>query len=224
MFNHFTDVIAAASLWAYLIIAVFSMLDAVLPIIPSETAVITAGVAAATAGALSLPVVIGCAAVGAFAGDNCGYLLGWRFGDWAQQRFLSGETGARRLAWAQRQLDRRGGELIIAGRFIPGGRTAVTLTAGLTRFPWRRFAFFDVIAALLWANYAALLGYLGGTAFRADPWKGLALAFGIALAVTGTIEAARAVRRHRQRRALDHELDPSMTRRVGAEGGGSGAR
>ena len=90
------------------------------------------------------------------------------------------------------------GELIIIGRFIPGGRTAVALTAGTTHFTWSRFARFDALAAVLWACYAGLLGYFGGKAFERQPWKGLALAFGVALAVTGAIEAVRAVRRRRQ--------------------------
>jgi membrane protein DedA with SNARE-associated domain len=39
----------------------------------------------------------------------------------------------------------------------------VTLSAGLLRFRWRRFLTFDAAAALVWALYATLLGYLGGS-------------------------------------------------------------
>jgi membrane-associated protein len=81
--------------------------------------------------------------------------------------------------------------LIIVGRFIPGGRTVVTLSAGTLGYPWRRFVLFDAIAASIWASYAALLGYVGGHAFEKQPWKGLLLAFAIALAVTGGVELFR---------------------------------
>ena len=43
---------------------------------------------------------------------------------------------------------------------------------------------FDAIAGLIWGSYRVLLGYFGGKTFEEEPWKGLLLAFGLALAVT----------------------------------------
>jgi membrane protein DedA with SNARE-associated domain len=194
MFDQFTHLVSDASAWAYAVVTVFALLDAVLPVVPSETAVITAGVVAA-GGDLSLPAVIAAAAVGAFLGDNLAYGIGRRYGARASDRFFHGDKAQRRIAWAKAQLDERGGELVAVARFIPGGRTAVTLTAGLTHFPWRRFAFFDAVAAIIWAGYAALLGYFGGHAFEHEAWKGLLLALGIAFAATAGIELVRALRR-----------------------------
>ena len=125
---------AHASGWAYAIVFLFAFLDALLPVVPSETAVITAGVVAST-GNLSLPLIIPAAALGAFLGDTSAYLIGRRFGRRATERFFSSEKSRRRIDWAQNQLGERGGELIAIGRFIPGGRTAVTLSAGMLRFP-----------------------------------------------------------------------------------------
>jgi membrane-associated protein len=190
VFDQFTKLVSEASLWAYVIIVALALIDALIPVVPSEATVITAGVVAASGG-LNLPLVIVAAAVGAFLGDNLAYLVGRRFGPAAKARFFSGEKAVKRLRWAEDQLGERGGELIAAGRFIPGGRTAVTLAAGLVRFAWRRFAFFDAIAAIVWALYASLLGYLGGHVFEDAPWKGLVLAFGVALAVGALIELTR---------------------------------
>jgi membrane-associated protein len=198
MFNQFTHLVAEASAWAYVVVLLFAVVDAVLPVVPSETAVITAGVVAVS-GDLSLPLVIVAAAVGAFAGDNLAYGIGRRYGTRAKERFFRGDKAKRRVKWASTQLEQRGGELIAVARFIPGGRTAVTLTAGLTRFPWRRFAVFDAIAALIWAGYAALLGYFGGQAFEHQPWKGLLVALGIAFAVTLGTELVRWLLRRRRR-------------------------
>ena len=193
-FNQLIDVVSNASGWAYAILFLAAALDALVPIVPSETAVITAGVVAA-AGGLSLPLVIAAAAAGAFVGDNTAYLVGSRFGPRVQGRVIRGERGRASLEWAERQLEERGGELIVIARFIPAGRTAVTLSAGLLRYPWPRFALFDAIAGVVWASYAALLGYFGGSAFEEAPWKGLLLALAIALSVSGAVEAVRWYRR-----------------------------
>jgi membrane-associated protein len=197
MFNQFTAYVANASGWAYAAIFLLAMLDAILPVVPSETAVITAGVVAAS-GQLSLPLVVASATAGAAAGDNLAYLIGRRFGGPVTRRFFSSEKSRERLAWAQRQLDQRGGQLILVGRFIPGGRTVVTLSAGLLHYPWRRFAALDAVAAFVWALYAALLGYFGGRAFEHAAWKGLLLALGVGFAIAGLVEAVRWVLRRRR--------------------------
>lgn len=190
MFHHFTQLVADASGWAYAILFVLALLDAILPIVPSETSVITAGVVASQ-GDLSLPLVILFAAAGAFAGDNIAYWLGRRFGQRITDRFFSSEKAQGRVEWAHKQVQERGGELIVIARFIPAGRTVVTLSAGTLEYPYRKFVLFDAIAGSTWAAYAALLGYFGGHAFEDQPWKGLLLAFAIAFAVTGAVELVR---------------------------------
>jgi membrane protein DedA with SNARE-associated domain len=197
VFQQFTDLVANASGWAYAILFVLAFLDAIIPVVPSETSVITAGVVA-SAGGLSLPLVILCAAAGAFAGDNTAYWIGRRFGPRIEARFFGSEKARKRVEWAHRQVDQRGGELILIARFIPAGRTVVTLSCGTLAYPYRRFVPFDAIAASTWALYAALLGYVGGHTFEAQPWKGLLLAFAIAFAVTGGVEVVRWYRKRRQ--------------------------
>ena len=200
MSDTFTQAVADASGWAYAVLFLVAYLDALIPIVPSETAVITAGVVAA-AGDLSLALIVPAAALGAFLGDNTAYLIGRRFGERVTRRFFSGEKGRGRIKWAERQLSERGGELIVVARFIPGGRTAVTLSAGTLEYPWLRFVLFDAVAAIVWASYAALLGYFGGHAFEESPWKGLALALAIAFAIGGAVELVRWLRRRRARAA-----------------------
>ena len=196
MFHAFTQLVADASGWAYLILFLFAFLDVLVPIVPSETAVITAGVVAAS-GDLSLALIIPAAAVGAFLGDNTVYLIGRRFGGRVTERFFSGEKATERMAWAEVQLSERGGELIVVARFIPGGRTAVALSAGTLGYRWRRFVVFDLAAALIWASYAALLGYYGGRTF--ESFWGLVLAVTTAFAIAGGIELVRWLQRRRRK-------------------------
>ena len=190
MFAQFTDLVSNASGWAYAILFALAFLDALVPVVPSETSVITAGVVA-SAGDLNLPLVIAFAAAGAVGGDNAAYFIGHRWGKRINERFFRSEKAKKRIAWAHRQVEERGGELIVIARFIPGGRTAVTLSAGTLDYQWRKFIVFDAIAGLAWASYAASLGYFGGHAFEKQPWKGLLLALAIAFAVAGAVEVVR---------------------------------
>jgi membrane-associated protein len=189
----------------YLVLMVACGTDVLLPLIPSETMVVTAGVLAADDG-LALWLVVLASALGAFAGDHVVYLLGRAVGDPAAERLLRGPRGKARLAWAERAIRRHGVALIVAGRFVPGGRTLSTFAAGTLELPYRRFAPADGAAALVWAAYVALLGYVGGETFRESVWLALAAAFGAALLLMGAIELWRRVQRHRGRDLLGDEL------------------
>ncbi len=202
------------SLLSYVIALVIPALDAVFPLLPSETAIITLGVSTAGSTDPRIALLVACAAAGAFLGDNLCYLLGRRFGPWAQHRFFAVGRGARQRDWAQHALDRFGMPLIIVCRFIPGGRTAVTLSCGLTGYPRRKFVAATAAAAVIWAVYSFFLGRLGGQAFEDKPWAGLLAAFAITLAVSGLIEAIRRIAARRRRAAArrDQGSDSSVAR------------
>jgi membrane-associated protein len=200
VFESIVDAVSGSD-WSYLIVFAIAMLDAFFPIVPSEATAIAAGVVAAGEGGLRVELVILCAALGAFVGDNISFGIGHFLGARFERRFLSSEKAQKRLQWAQKTLDERGGYLIVVARFIPGGRTITTFTAGFVEtFAWRRFLLVDAIAGAIWGTYTVLLGYFGGRTFEEQPWKGLLLAFGIALAVTAVVEVVRFVR-HRRARA-----------------------
>jgi membrane protein DedA with SNARE-associated domain len=192
LFQSLTDYVSGSP-WTDAFLFGVAALDVVFPLVPSETSVILAGVIAST-GDLVLFAVILVAAGGAILGDNTAYVIGRTVGHRLVNRFFSGER-RKRIDWAEQQIEERGGYLILVGRFIPGGRTAVTLACGLLEMRWRRFIAFDVAAGLLWASYAALLGYFGGKAFEEQPWKGFVVAFVVALGITGAIELYRWLRK-----------------------------
>jgi membrane-associated protein len=192
LLESFTDYVSGSP-WTYAFIFLISALDVVFPVVPSETSVILAGVLASS-GDLVLFAVILVAAAGAILGDNLSYLIGRKAGPWIVRRFFTGER-QKRIDWAEKQVEERGGYFILVGRFIPGGRTAITLACGLLEMRWRKFIVWDVAAGLMWASYAALLGYFGGRAFEESPLKGFAVAFAVALALTGAIELYRWLKR-----------------------------
>ena len=180
----------SSSPWFYLIIFVIAVLDSVLPIVPSETLVIIGGVSAGL-GNLWVPFVIVCAIAGAFIGDNLSYSLGREASDWVMRRQNRTEKGARRMAAVVEQVHERGGLLLITARFIPGGRTALTLSCGVTLQSRRWFMGWAAIAAIIWGHYAALLGFIGGKSFEENHTLAFIIAFVTAFSITAMIEIVR---------------------------------
>ncbi|GLY98090.1 DedA family protein [Actinoplanes sp. NBRC 103695] len=173
--------------------------DVLFPAIPAEGAVIAAGVFAATAGTPNQLLVVVAAAIGAIVGDHLSYAIG---------RSVLGPRLIRRsrrlraaVAAVSRQLDRRGGTMIVSSRFIPGGRTAVTLACGIAGYPLRRFSRATMLGGSLWAIYSGAIGFLGGAAFAHQPLIGILAGIGLSLAITATVEIVRHVARRHTRPA-----------------------
>ncbi len=187
----------SANWWFLLIIFAIALLDSVIPIVPSETTVIIGGVAAGQ-GNQNIALVIFAGALGAFIGDNVAYTIGDKFkgavGRWADRKI---ERRAR-LDGAARQIRKRGGMLLITARFIPGGRTLLTISSGVTEQPRRWFAGWIAVATIIWASYAGLLGFFFGQAFEDDHALAFWLAFATALSITGLIELVRWLRERRK--------------------------
>lgn len=190
----------------YLVVFAAAGLDVFFPVIPSETIVIAASVLAAQ-GELTIFLIVPAAALGAFVGDNGAYWLGRLIGDPLARRLFRGEKGRGRLDWAESAIQRRGTALIVIGRFIPGGRTAGTVAAGTLEMEYRRFLPADAVAAVLWALYVSMLGFVGGSAFEDNVWLPLLIALGFALLVTLGVEAWRRHQNRQGRDVLGDELE-----------------
>lgn len=100
-----------------------------LPIFPSESLVIAVVALAVSAGSPPLWAVVVVAIAGAMCGDVTTYHIGrravrrsWRWLQWVRV--------ARVLDWAERLVARKPATIIVAARYIPGGRVAVNFTAG----------------------------------------------------------------------------------------------
>ncbi len=196
---------AAGSPWLYALVFGAVALDAFLPLVPSETVVITAGVFA-TGGTPDAVLVIAVAACAAFAGDHVGYRLGrgaGRLGTKLARRLGADHRGRPPLAWAERQLRARGGMLLVGSRFVPGGRTVTTLAAGLLRYPRRRFAAAVALASACWAVYATSLGLLGAALLDDRPGAAILVGLGVGATVAVLAETWRRLGVRRQRRATE---------------------
>lgn len=194
--------IATVSGWAYALIALLVVADALVPLIPAEAAVISGG-ALAAAGHLWLPGVLIATAVGAFAGDLLGYAAGRALGERLLGTMLRHRRSRGIVVWAVSWLTRRGPAVVVAARFVPGGRTASTLSAGFVRQPWRGFAVAAAVGATAWSGYAVMLGYAGGRAFA----NSLPLALLVAFAAAALVATVSVLSRRASRSAeLEREL------------------
>jgi membrane-associated protein len=193
----------ASNWWFLAVIFAIAFLDSLIPVVPSETSVIIGGVAVGLGNAdYNIAMVIAAGATGAFLGDNTSYALGHRFSPWFHRRAERKEKFAQRLQWADEQIKERGGLLLITARFIPGGRTILTLASGITRQSRTWFVRWILVAVIIWATYAALLGRIGGKTFEDDHTKAFLFAFGLALSATLIIEIVRHFLKKRKSAAL----------------------
>ncbi|MGC5029927.1 DedA family protein [Micromonospora sp. DT229] len=181
--------------WAYLVLFVLLLVDAFVPVVPTQLLMITGG-ALTVYGGLDLPLAIGIGALGVFTGDLACYLLG-RSTSRRQPPRPQTRGRTRRLAGRLAAGLRRPGPTgLLLCRFVPGGRMTVCFASGRGRYPLRLFLPYTALAATAWASYGGLVGHLGGAALTGSTWRMLVIAAVAAggFALTGWALAAIAAR------------------------------
>lgn len=215
----------AAAAWVLPVIFSFAMLDGLFPPLPSESLLIALAAVGAASGAPNLVALAVVAAVGAWLGDNLAYAIGRRID--ADRLSARSPRVARGRVWAEQQLERRGGVIILVARYIPVGRVAVNLTAGSTGYGRRRFAGLTALSCATWATYSVALGALAGHWVKENPLVGAAV--GIALAVTVGLLIERVLARvlptpaEPQTEPAAPQTAPAATDTAGEAGGANGA-
>jgi membrane protein DedA with SNARE-associated domain len=140
----------------YLVTLVWTALE-------GETFVLLAGYAASH-GLLSLPLLILCAWIGSFCGDQFYFFLGRRYGTRVLRRFPKWQPGVDR---ALRLLERYDTGFILSFRFIYGVRNFSSFAMGMSPLRWSRFLMLNFIAAGVWSVAFAGGGYVFGEALSA---------------------------------------------------------
>ena len=134
---------------SYLIAFLVPALDAIFPALPGESAVIAVGVATAGSADPRIALLVGCAAAGAFAGDNLSYLLGRSGG---RPLVLRAGRYVRltesRLGRLEALFHRHGHAVVVLARFVDGLRQVNGVTVGLVRMPFARFLRWDAPATI----------------------------------------------------------------------------
>ena len=179
----------------YLIIAGFVVLDAVLPIFPSESLLTTASnLAAQTDSNIVLWKLVLAGSAGAVVGDS---LLYWLSRTVLRRTMSDRVERARsntKVARAMQVVDSNAPTLIVFGRFVPGLRFMIGATMGLTRWPYRRFLLWDSIGGTLWATSTCVFSYLIASVIPDKPLISIAASVVITTALLGLLY--RPLKRH----------------------------
>ncbi|MGC7099354.1 DedA family protein [Amycolatopsis lurida] len=156
---------------------------AVVPLLPTEVALIGMAATVAQSEESVLPV-FAVAVAGCLVSDQLVYLAGARGTGLVDRlrRRPSVAGGLHRLAEASARHPRAPLVLI---RWLPGGGTVGALVAGALRWPFRHFFVASAIGVTLWCAYISTIGYVGGSLID-EPAVGLLASLAVAVAL-GTL-------------------------------------
>lgn len=130
--------------------------------IPEDVTLVAGGVIAGL-GYANVHVMFAITMAGVLIGDAGMFLLGHHFGArMLRWRLIAWIVTPARYAAVQRKFEQYGNRMLFTARFLPGMRTAVFITAGLThRVSFARFLLLDGLAALISVPIWVYLGYFG---------------------------------------------------------------
>lgn len=150
----------------YLGLVLLSLIENLIPPIPSEFVVPFAGFLAAD-GRLNLGLALAATTLGGFLGTAVFYWLGRRLGD-ARVRALIARFGRYVLLQvadyddALRFFQTHDTKVVFWGRFVPGVRSLISLPAGVASMPFGPFALYTLLGTVTWNTALLVAGWLLG--------------------------------------------------------------
>ncbi|RLE24315.1 MAG: hypothetical protein DRJ50_04850 [Actinobacteria bacterium] len=155
----------------YAVIFGFVVLDAVIPIFPSESLLTTgSNLAAQTGSDIELWRLILAGSAGAIVGDSLLYWLSRTVLSKTMSKQVEKAEQNEKVARSMEVMSRTAPLLIVFGRFVPGLRFMVGATMGLTKFNYPRFLLWDSIGGILWASYTCIFSYAVATVIQDKPF------------------------------------------------------
>jgi membrane protein DedA with SNARE-associated domain len=171
--------------------------------LPGETALLLAAGYAGATGDLDLVLIIVSAAAGAIIGDNIGFWVGRKWGAELLRRhgkYILMDEGRIRLG--QYLFVRHGAKIVFFGRFIAFLRVLAAVLAGVNKYRWGPFLFYNAAGGIVWASVMGVGSYMFGDALhRVSGPLGLLALFGVAAGVVGFVYVV-----HREEKKLAKQL------------------
>lgn len=186
----------ATSPFALPAMALLLVVDGFFPFVPGETAVSALAAAGTTGHGPAAWLVFTIAVVATMAGDGIAFMIGRRIGlrNWGWMRR---PRVAAAFEWAAVGLARRPALFLIAAKFVPFARVAVTMTAAAGGLSIRRYLPVSLAASVIYTGYHVLVAVVAGTIFSNNPLLAVVIAIASVTVLGLIVEAV-----HRRRRAV----------------------
>ena len=162
-------------IWVYVPLWIIIFVETglvIMPFLPGDSLLFTAGIFAADGGGLNLAALLILLYVAAILGNTSNYWIGRKIG---QVIIDSGRVKAltpKRIQETQAFFDKYGLLAIVVTRFFPIIRTFAPFLAGVGHMHFVRFTLFNVTGGILWVTIFTLLGYFfGGIPFVQDNFE-----------------------------------------------------
>lgn len=162
----------------YPLLSLLITLDALCPMVPSETVLNLSGAFSGSQGVPDVRWIFAAAAIGAVIGDNLCFMLGGRLIRVVNQLDPESRAG-KTIEWVRSNMNKRAGVTIIVARFLPWARWVATIVLGSVRYNWFLFFLYDTIGVMMWVTIGVGVGYVGGAIMSDYPL--LAMVVGVIL-------------------------------------------
>ena len=133
--------------------------------LPGDSLLFSAGLVAAANKSIDISLLCLVVFLGAFIGDQTGYVIGRKYGRPYIDRKNSPKL-QRMIIRAENFYERSGWWAVVAARFFPWIRTFVPPIAGASMMNYYKFLSANALGALLWGVGITLAGYYAATL----PW------------------------------------------------------
>lgn len=202
--KHLAQVTQDYGAWAYgiLFLIVFCETGLVVtPFLPGDSLLFAAG-ALAGAGLFDVNLLAVLLLIAAVVGDAVNYAVGRRMGQAVFEKKDSKIFKQQYLERTQKFFDKYGNKAIVLARFVPIVRTFAPFLAGVGTMPYRKFATYNVLGAVLWVGFFTYMGWWVGERPEVKKNFGLVIIGIIILSILpAVIEVIRARREARREQA-----------------------
>lgn len=152
-------------IYAFLFLIIFIETGLVImPFLPGDSLLFTAGMLCATEGGLNIWILIPLLIFAAVLGDNTNYFVGKFF----HEKVLSWKFRGKLLVkqeWLDQThkfFEKNGTKTIIIARFVPIVRTITPFVSGIGKMNYKIFLPYDILGGTLWVGGVTIIGYLLG--------------------------------------------------------------
>jgi membrane protein DedA with SNARE-associated domain len=204
--NQLQPLVAQHGYWVVFLIVMLE--SAGLPL-PGETILILASIYAGVTEELDITLVIVCAAAGAITGDNIGFWIGRRWGVKFLLRYGKFiHLPKSRLKLGQYLFRQHGAKIVFFGRFVAFLRVFAALLAGVNKYRWPPFLFFNAAGGIIWAIvFGVGAFFFGESIHRVTGPLGIVALAGVVIGAIAFMYFVRRGERRMEKRISAKEVD-----------------